>query len=181
MITWSVDISLRPRALVILDESRLSARISDILKQDGYNYTTPTAFLSRNDYFFRPLPSTLPDPTAIHAFVTQGGNEVLLHKLATTCADHFSNLKRSVWTADHIQAQIKQISTALDSQNPSYVTTKWEGRLGDISFWDKKVKQYLRWAMAASKPGPSLTTVMAILGRDVCIKRLADAGRHLTK
>ena len=77
------------------------------------------------------------------------------------------------WSSEGIKVRIKNVIDALaarDQQDDVQVNT------GDVTgYWSSLVHKYLRWSLAAGKPGPPVAEMMAILGRDTCLKRLQTA------
>jgi len=166
--------------------------ITSILKVDAQNYTNPTDFIQRNIHFF--IAPTLSEisvsvptlklhkvPTGI-PYVPAPETMVLFHGLL--------EIQDENWRSDVLRERIAWITeqgaglslTALSEErgaDESWRTQELERVV--IKAWAKLVHGYLRWAVAAGKPGPDGAEMMNILGREETVKRLKLAEKVMSK
>lgn len=157
--------------------SSLSAKplddyVHELVLSDAKGYETPERFCERNRYFFeepqwQPYENDRPDlaPT----FVLRNAVELLMSRPS------------NAWNSEVLAADIKFITRRLarEGQNGDQSADTEENASTDSSLSKSREKSisrilydYIRWVLLAGSEGPSLTATMAILGREVCQKRL---------
>ena len=151
--------------------------IRSLLHADAQNYTTPSEFIDRNLYFFiRPtkdqLRSAIPS-LKLHNIPAKANPSVL-----SSFAKEFAALSRienwdkdqlKAWTNTLIEKRLWRIMEDVGSDEESL-----EGLFRKA--WSKLVHGYIRWAIAAGKPGPEGAVSMGILGKEETVRRFERAG-----
>ncbi|PVH89661.1 hypothetical protein DL98DRAFT_507933 [Cadophora sp. DSE1049] len=160
--------------------------ISSILSVDAQNYTNPSDFIQRNIHFF--IAPTLSEISVsipnfkLHKvppripYVPAPETMLLFHGIA--------DIQNEDWRSEIIRERISWIT---EQGAGLSLTALSEERGGDASWrteelervmskaWAKLVHGYLRWAVAAGKPGPDGAEMMSILGREETVRRLQFA------
>ncbi|KAI9845523.1 MAG: Glutamate--tRNA ligase mitochondrial [Sclerophora amabilis] len=158
----------------VLQERDLRSYIAAILRADAKNFTNAKSFLDNNSYYFETPQS------AGYRDLDQDGKAI--HPIPTSELSAAAGLLEHVpsdrWTAQTIKERITDILTT-SSQDPN---PKIEGDLRSPKpdqkpsqlqkAWSKALHHYLRWSIAAGKPGPAISETMEILGREESLSRL---------
>ncbi|KAL4923486.1 glutamate--tRNA ligase MSE1 [Aspergillus undulatus] len=177
----------------ILQGRPISQYIAHLLKADSSAYTTAFEFFTRNLSFFTPrldrpkykpasTPTSTSSPRPMRIPIS------CLH----TAAAAITLVPGEHWDAEILKANIASydgasaIEAPLEGRNmhpPDGAETETDPararRAADKEF-KKQLYHYLRWALSAGAPGPSIPETMGILGRDVTLLRL-DEARKLTQ
>ena len=146
--------------------SELEARVAAVLHADAVNYTTPKQFLERNSYFFceEPRKDWMPGPND--------------HQLKDAIG-LLSSTFRAVTSEQWDEKNLKQVFDLI----ANHMSVQWDQEEGARSDEGKpalgSVQHFLRWALSGGRPGPRLISTMAILGREVSLRRVEDAASSL--
>ena len=146
--------------------SELRARIAALLRVDAMNYTTPKEFFERNSHFFRAEPRKEWMPPS---------NNERLEDAISILNSHFTKITLKEWDEEHLKQVFDHMSDDLSAkwhQEEALQHGPQKSALGYIQY-------FLRWALSGGRPGPALTSTMAILGRDMCLQRIEDAEKLL--
>ncbi|TVY21786.1 Mitochondrial glutamate--tRNA ligase [Lachnellula arida] len=151
--------------------------VRSLLWADAQNYTTPSDFITRNITFFIP-----PTSSDLHATIPS----LKLHNIpareltapANSCisalfAAEFRSLSRvENWSTPNLVAWTKalvqrQLRHSLDAGlvEDDKLTALFR------KAWGKVMHQYIRWAIAAGRPGPDGLASMEILGERETLRR----------
>ncbi|KAK0125415.1 Glutamate--tRNA ligase mitochondrial [Cadophora gregata] len=157
--------------------------ISSILHIDAQNYTNPSDYIERNTHFFiaptlSEISVSIPSfklhkvPAGI-PYVPEPETMMLFQGIVEITDDDW----RSEVIRDRISWIIKQGAefslAALNEERGSEAIGMTEELDKVMSkAWTKLVHGYLRWAVAAGKPGPDGAEMMSILGRRETVSRL---------
>ena len=151
---------------LIYPNSELEARVAAVLRVDAVNYTTPKHFLERNSYFFcdEPRKDWMPGP-----------NDHQLKDAIGLLIGTFRAVTSEQWDETHLKHVFDRIAHDMSVQ--------WDQEEGSRSDNGKSalssLQHFLRWALSGGRPGPRLISTMAILGREVSLRRIEDAASSL--
>ena len=151
---------------LIYPNSELQARVAAVLHADAVNYTTPKQFVERNSYFFcdEPRKDWMPGPND--------------HQLKDAIG-LLSSTFRAVTSEQWDEKNLKQVFDRM----ANYMSVQWDQEEGPRNDKGKSalssVQHFLRWALSGGRPGPRLISTMAILGREVSLRRIQDAASSL--
>lgn len=151
---------------LIYPNSELEARVAAVLHADAVNYTTPKQFLARNSYFFcdEPRKAWMPGP-----------NDHQLKDAIGLLSTTFRAVTSEQWDEKNLKQVFDRIA--------NYMSVQWDQEEGARSDEGKStlssVQHFLRWTLSGGRPGPRLISTMAILGREVSLRRIEDAASSL--
>lgn len=146
----------------IYPNSELEARVAAVLRVDAVNYTTPEQFLERNSYFFcdEPRKDWMPGP-----------NDHQLKDAIGLLNSTFRTVTPEQWDERHLKHVFDRVTNDMSVQcDQEEGPQSDKGKLALSS-----VQHFLRWALSGGRPGPRLISTMAILGREVSLRRIEDA------
>ncbi|TVY62259.1 Mitochondrial glutamate--tRNA ligase, partial [Lachnellula suecica] len=156
--------------------------VRSLLWADAQNYTTPFEFLARNISFFIP-PTKATLASTIPTFKLRNVPEGIKHDIAVPLLlDSLDLYTRSSslttnWSKEKLKKYISKVinERVEHSISEAYPDSKdiEEAVKGAVSrAWGRLVHGYVRWAIAAGKPGPDGSVSMSILGREETLRRL---------
>jgi len=160
--------------------------VQRLLFADAQNYTNPTNFIQRNEYFF-----TRPSTEALNASVPllklhhvplQYPNSASSSTITELCQP-LMEIPDDLWTADFLRTQVAEmiflgVHRTLDGFE-GRPTSDDELNLGLEKSWVKVIHQYLRWALVGGRPGPDSVLTMELLGMKETVRRLTTAAEVL--
>lgn len=166
---------------LIFNRHKIKEYLPKLLKEDARNYTNATEFIERNKYFFEtPDRQSILDskPSVSLNQVPRGVRNLPSSEGLASAVSFLQHITEEDWSANTIRICINSI-----------VETKTEESLDEVSryskldekltkrqatdAWSRLIYRYLRWALNASRPGPSDASLMEIIGREETLKRLA--------
>lgn len=158
--TWS-------RNLLCL-ERELRSRVATILHLDARNYTSPAEFLERNSYFFFDEEK----PSSEHDIV-----DSTLIKDLPRIIDHLKAIPPESWTGSFLHHEIAKLHQMLCCIFEYESADHFKNRLKTFR---GRLQTLLRSAVSFGRPGPGIGQTMAILGKDVTLRRLKDTAVTLS-
>ena len=173
---WTCSMESRPRTKSVLqspcnstitDKNRifippgrsLKEYVVSVIEADSGNYYTPSQFIERNENFFL----TKLNPENEISFTQDQMS--MLHRARI----RLSEVPEVEWKKDKIGAQIKETISDLAGEHTPIAKAVDHPIENIIS---KKLRPCLRSAIMGTKPGPPMSSVMEILGRDMTLSRL---------
>lgn len=124
-------------------------------------------FLNRHDYAFR---SIVRAPYVPRNNVPKNG---FTDDHKRKIKDHFEQVSAQQWAAPKLDGTIITIARKLaGAKSPG---SESEDELQELKQVIMAIQRYLRWAVTGGKPGPGITAIMGILGRETTLSRLQDA------
>lgn len=150
--------------------SDLKDRIKALIHLDAQSYTTPQEFFDRHVYVFRPVTRKpyLAGPTDREKGITLDDLEII--------EDRFGQVSIGNWTESGVNWAISKI--VLHKSGVESLDSKSEIDLTEIRKANTAVSRFLRWAIAGGQPGPGIPAVAEIIGRDIVLNRLREAGHE---
>ncbi|KAL9006769.1 MAG: hypothetical protein Q9188_000456 [Gyalolechia gomerana] len=136
----------------------LKARIAGVLRHTAKNYTTTEDFFNNYEYFFYDAPFPNMDRSG---------------EMHATCEDlwpklHLVNVKfHEVLPGNWTDAGLRETTTAIVNILSHELDKSSKEMYKIIQF-------YLRWGIARGGSGPAMHTIMALLGRGICLQRLDE-------
>ena len=151
---------------LIYPNIELEARVAAVLRVDAVNYTTPKQFLERNSYFFcdEPRKDWIPSP-----------NDHQLKDAIGLLNSTFRAVNPEQWDEKHLKHVFDRVANDMSVQQDQAESP----RSGKEKLILSSVQHFLRWALSGGRPGPRLISTMAILGREVSLRRIEDAASSL--
>ncbi|CZS99322.1 hypothetical protein WAI453_008225 [Rhynchosporium graminicola] len=157
--------------------------ISTILTLDARNYFNASQFIQRNMHFFA-APSVSDITASIPKFELDKVSFVPTPR-TMSLFNCLVDVETEDWTTDVIRERIvwiaqqgaQLIMAAMDQKQCARHEESAKEELRVKRGWNKMVHQYLRWAIAAGRPGLSDVDTMNILGRQESRRRLRQAER----
>ncbi|KAL8778561.1 MAG: hypothetical protein Q9213_007361 [Squamulea squamosa] len=155
-----------------LQGQELRTCIANVLKHTAKNYTTPQEFFGNYKYFFYdlPLPDFRDDSSEPYAVVRDIWDSL------TLVNGRLESMDLKDWTESNIK---EAISMAGDIELCYNMDVIAESDRKDIRQGYQALQLYLRWGIARGGSGPPMHTTMAILGKDVCLRRLDELSKYL--
>ena len=134
---------------------------------DAHSYTTPQDFFDRHIHIFGPISRKpyLPDLTDGEKAITADNVELISH--------HFDQVSANQWTESGINGAISKIIS--DLYGAESLDFKSEADLAELKKANTSLSRYLRWAITGGRPGPQLSAIAEIMGRDIVMVRLREA------
>ncbi|KAF4303990.1 Glutamyl/glutaminyl-tRNA synthetase class Ic [Botryosphaeria dothidea] len=141
----------------VLDRTQLRDYVSEVLRIDAKNYTTPHDFLIEHEYFFADFTPSFSPPEESkellqqvfeNSFITDEWNAAAVHE----CIADGANVI---------------VETRL-GEDPDQTRQSAEKKA------KKDLYKHLRTALADGKPGPAIADMMEVLGRDECVQRMMN-------
>ena len=151
---------------LICPDTELEARVAAVLREDAVNYTTPKQFLERNSYFFCDESRKDWMPRS---------NDHQLKDAVGLLNSTFRAVTSEQWDEEHLKYVFDRIANDMSvrwDQEESLRSDKGRSALSTV-------QHFLRWALSGGRPGPRLISTMAILGREVSLRRIEDAASSL--
>jgi glutamyl-tRNA synthetase len=157
----------------VVSGSDLKTHIMNIFFIDTKTYENPTSYVERNAYFFNDLPPVSPSvessiPTSdLHDAVLEAMSQVETSSVALASSTDYVQVKERLDTAVSEYARV--IGEVCQARSIS------EGQVDKEKSkeWSKSLHRYLREKLCFGRPGPSSSQVMAVLGYEECMRRLA--------
>lgn len=163
--------------------------VQQLVFADAQNYTNPADFIERNFFLFTP-PSV--------AILTDSVPALKLHKIPLQFLDTVSpatiadlcrklqDIPDYLWSEETMQMYSgaileKAVNLTMEKSSADLPTGEAlnEMLLSLEKAWLKLIRQYLRWALVAGKPGPDIFLAMRILGFEETCRRLTAAAELL--
>ena len=151
---------------LICPNTELKARVAAVLREDAVNYTTPKQFLERNSYFF----CDEPRKDWMHR-----SNDHQLKDAIGLLNSTFRAVTSEQWDEEHLKHVFDRIANDMSVQWDQKESPRSDKAKSALS----TVQHFLRWALSGGRPGPRLISTMAILGREVSLRRIEDAESSL--
>ena len=150
----------------IYPNSELKARAAAVLRVDAVNYTTPKKFFERNSYFFCDEPRNEWRPCS---------NDHKLKDAVGLLSSNFKAVTSEQWNEKYLKHVFDRVADE--------IFVRWNQEEGSQSERGtsalSSMQHFLRWALSGGRPGPRLISTMAILGREVSLRRIEDAASSL--
>lgn len=150
----------------ICPNSELKARVAAVLRVDAVNYTTPKIFFERNSYFFCDEPRNK---------WSTGSNDHQLKDAIGLLSSNFKAVTPEQWDEEYLKHVFDRIADEISVRGNQEEGSQTDSGKAGLSF----VQHFLRWALSGGRPGPRLISTMAILGREVSLRRIEDAASSL--
>ncbi|KAI4765414.1 hypothetical protein E4T52_01781 [Aureobasidium sp. EXF-3400] len=147
--------------------------IMNILFIDSKTYENPTSYVERNAYFFTNLPPISPAtessiPTSdLHDAALEAMSHVDTASVALKTSADYAQVKRQLDTA------MSEYARVIGDMCQTRSTVDGQVDKEKAKEWSKSLHRYLREKLCFGRPGPSSSQVMAVLGYEECMKRLA--------
>lgn len=140
-----------------LDADGVRSTVASIFQSDARNYTTPEAFVERNEYFFVQPTWKVYEPSAPQ----------LVLSTVYAAVEQLMSTEPLDWNGKTLEGKMK----ALVGQATTDILGKSDLKGVAAKEWNKEFYHYLRWVLFNGQQGPAMAQAMAILGRDECKSR----------
>ncbi|KAI9734476.1 MAG: Glutamate--tRNA ligase mitochondrial [Claussenomyces sp. TS43310] len=159
--------------------------IRKLVSADARNYTSATAFVERNKFFFTtPMEADLIStrPHLRHSRVPKGVTNPVKAEEVAKAISYLDSVSVEQWNLESIKNAINMIISikveedhrAINTETEDVQTEKMLGKA-----WASLIFGYVRWALTAQMHGPDAAASMDILGRAETLSRLSTAAKVL--
>ncbi|KAI9709444.1 MAG: Glutamate--tRNA ligase mitochondrial [Bogoriella megaspora] len=167
-VTQEVESTISPDSLnLFLNNRNLRDYVAQILRGNAKNYETPTDFVQRNYYFFKPLSET----ASFQLLVDDLSED---ERRCILAASRLGDIPNDRWRPGYINDNIGKILDTLSNDFPMSSDESFTIDVADKrkKEWQKQFNLMLREMLTGGLPGPGLGETMAILGKDIVMQRL---------
>lgn len=169
---YTLQILIVPRE-EILQGRHLRRYLKAILSTNAKNFTNIEDFCVINSYLFKPLSTAhfpaLADKTNLH----------LQYQNVSKVAEALSRLTVGEW--DEVAVRQRINVAVLGEEAVAWLDSKTHAPSQSQKASLSEAQKQLRMALTGGQPGPSISNIIAILGKKACSKRLSEFEKVLNK
>ena len=173
----ATNCSANVSSLITREGPSLRERIAGVLRADAKQYMSPEAFLKRNWYFFFHLGSAVKD---INDEYLSSLNviDVIEDDIVAMSVDRLAEIPADQWVADRLKDELTATVNTISETEHEVPTPEAVNFLKDHRTINRMVHRWLRKALVGGSAGPSIPDTMALLQRDISLRRMQAAVAH---